>query len=156
MRARLLTLGLGLLATPAPAIMEILVAGQAMALTPLPECMPEGAERAAGIGEYSTRWHGNGFVLYPNWVSETGEYRLILDDCKGQRRLIMTSVKLDDPNANADAERKMDDAVQGAVESKQRYTMRQIQAIAREAGAKTKLGTATYVSCGCDRYGDKD
>jgi hypothetical protein len=133
----------------------ILMTGQAQALTPLPECSPAGAERAAGIGEYSTRWHGNGFALYPSWVSETGEYRLILDDCKGQRRLVMTSVKLDDPNANADAERKMDDAVQAALESKQRYTMGQIQAIAREAGAKTKLGRATYQSCACDRYGDE-
>jgi hypothetical protein len=134
----------------------ILMAGQAQALTPLPECSATGAERAAGIGEYSTRWHGNGFVLYPSWVAETGEYRLILDDCKGQRRLVMTSVKLDDPTANADAERKMDDAVMAALESKQRYGMGQIQAIARQAGAKTKPGKATYVSCACDRYGDED
>ncbi|MCU0829769.1 MAG: hypothetical protein MUE52_20915 [Tabrizicola sp.] len=138
------------------AIMGILGAGQAMALTPLPECVPEGAERAAGIGEYSTRWHGNGFVLYPSWAADTGEYRLILDDCKGERRLVMTSVKLDDPNANADAERKLDEAVQAALVSKQRYSMGQVQAIARDAGAKTKLGKATYVSCGCDRYGDED
>lgn len=138
------------------AMVGLLITGQAQALTPLPECSATGAERAAGIGEYSTRWHGNGFVLYPSWVSETGEYRLILDDCRGQRRLMMTSVKLDDPNANADAERKMDDAVTAALESKQRYGIGQIQAIARQAGAKTKLGKATYVSCACDRYGDKD
>jgi hypothetical protein len=134
----------------------LLMTGQAQALTPLPECSATGAERAAGIGEYSTRWHGNGFVLYPNWVADTGDYQLILDDCNGHRRLVMTSVKLDDPNANADAERKMDDAVQVAMESKQRYSMGQIQAIAREAGAKTKMGRATYVSCGCGLWGDKD
>jgi hypothetical protein len=134
----------------------LLMTGQAQALTPLPECSATGAERAAGIGEYSTRWHGNGFVLYPSWVSETGEYRLILDDCKGQRRLVMTSVKLDDPNANADAERRMDDAVQTALASKQRYTMGQIQAIAREARAKTQLAKAAYQSCACDRWGDED
>jgi hypothetical protein len=138
------------------AMSGILMTGQAQALTPLPECISTGAERAAGIGEYSTRWHGNGFALYPHWVSETGEYRLILDDCKGQRRLVMTSVRLDDPNANADAERKMDEAVQAALDSKQRYSMGQIQAIARQAGAKTRLGKATYQSCACDRYGDED
>jgi hypothetical protein len=134
----------------------ILMAGQAQALTPLPECSATEAERAAGIGEYSIRWHGNGFVLYPNWVADTGDYQLILDDCNGLRRLVMTSVKLDDPNANADAERKMDDAVQAALDSKQRYKLGQILAIAREAGAKTKLGRATYVSCACDRYGNED
>jgi hypothetical protein len=138
------------------AMVGLLTAGQAQALTPLPECSATGDERAAGIGEYSTRWHGNGFVLYPSWFEGTGDYRLILDDCNNQRRLVMTSVKLDDPNANADAERKMDEAVTAAMESKQRYTMGQIQAIAREAGAKTKLGKATYISCACDRYGDKD
>jgi hypothetical protein len=138
------------------AMVGLLMTGQAQALTPLPECSATGAERAAGIGEYSTRWHGNGFVLYPNWVADSGDYQLILDDCKGQRRLVMTSVKLDDPNANADAERKMDDAVQAALDSKQRYSMGQIQAIAREAGAKAKLGKATWQSCACDRYGDKD
>lgn len=137
-------------------IIGMLAAGQAHALEPLPECTTSGAERAAGVNDYSTRWHGNGFVLYPSWFEGTGDYRLILDDCKRQRRLVITSVKLDDPNANADAERKMDDAVTAAVESQQRYTMGQIQAIAREAGAKTMLGRATYVSCGCERYGNED
>jgi hypothetical protein len=138
------------------AMVGLMMTGQAQALTPLPECSATGAERAAGIGEYSTRWHGNGFVLYPNWVADSGDYQLILDNCQGQRRLIMTSVRLDDPNANADAERRMDDEVMAALESKQRYTMGQIAAFAREAGAKIKLGKASYVSCACVLYGDKD
>lgn len=135
------------------AILGILGTGQAAALTPLPECTPEGAERAAGIYDYSVQWHGGGFVLYPAWDEE---YRLILDDCKGQRRLIMQSVKLADPNDNAMAQTVLFDAVIGALESRQRYTMGQIQAIAREAGAKTRMGKAPYVSCGCDRWGDED
>jgi hypothetical protein len=138
------------------AMIGVLAAAQAQALTPLPQCSATGAERAAGIGEYSTRWHGNGFVLYPSWESGTGEYRLILDDCNGQRRLVMTSVKRDDPDANAEAERRMDDAVMAALESKQRYRMGQIQAIARDAGAKTKVGRAGYVSCGCTLFGATD
>jgi hypothetical protein len=135
------------------AIIGLLAAGRVQALTPLPECTPDGDERAAGIGDYSVQWHGAGFALYPAWDED---YRLILDDCKGQRRLVMQSVRKDDPNDNAMAQMAMSDAVLAALESNQRYTMGQIQAIARQAGAKTRMGKAEYVSCACDRYGDED
>jgi hypothetical protein len=133
-------------------ILGILVAGEAEALTPIPECVPDGAERAAGVSEYSVTWHSNGFVLYPDWAKD---YRLILDDCKGQRRLEMTAPKLGDATDRAIAQDAMFDAVNAALDSKQRYTMRQIQVIARQAGAKTRMGRAEYVSCGCDRYGNE-
>jgi hypothetical protein len=134
------------------AMSGFLVAGQAQALTPIPECVPEGPERAAGVSEYTVSWHGNGFVFYTSWDED---YRLILDDCKGQRRLVMTAPKRGDVNDRAIAQDAMYAAVSAALESKQRYTLRQIQAIAREAGAKTRVDRAGYVSCGCDRYGDE-
>jgi hypothetical protein len=135
------------------AMMGILGTGQALALTPIPECTPVGAERDAGVGEYTVAWHGGGFVLYASWDAQ---YRLFLDDCKGQRRLEMQSAKKTDPTDNAMAQDALYSAVSAALESKQRYTMRQIQAIAREAGAKTRMGKADYVSCGCDRYGGEN
>jgi hypothetical protein len=134
------------------AMVGLLATGQAQALTPIPECVPEGAERAAGVGEYTVAWHGGGFVLYTSWDVE---YRLFLDDCKGQRRLMMQSARQDDPTETAMAQDALYEAVSAALESKQRYTMGQIRAIARATGARTKLGKASYVSCGCDRWGDE-
>jgi hypothetical protein len=130
----------------------ILVAGQAQALTPIPECVPDGAERAAGVSEYSVSWHGNGFALYSQW---SDDYQLVLDDCEGQRRLLMTAPKLGNVNDTAIAQDLMFNAVFAALESRQRYTMGQIQAIARKAGAKTTLGAAGYVSCACERWGNE-
>ena len=134
-------------------ILAILGAAQAQAFSPEAECMPDGAERAAGVSEYDVRWSGNGFVLYSVFGDE---FWLILDDCAGQRRLKMVVAKKDTIRADLAARDRLWDAVDAALESRQQYTMGQIQAIGRDAGAKTRLVKADYVSCGCERYGDTD
>jgi len=135
------------------AIVGLLCAGPAQAFSPAAECLPEGAERQAGVHEYDVHWHGGGFVFYVTWHEGAG---LFLDDCKGQRRLVMRSAEGDGPYATYEAQRALMDVVLASLESKQRYTMGQISAVAREAGAKTKMGKADYVSCGCDLYGNKE
>jgi hypothetical protein len=135
------------------AMVGILVTGQAHALTPLPECVTDGAEREAGLGEYSVNWHGSGFVAYTAW---SGDYRMFLDDCKRQLRLVMTVEPQVDRDATAQMQFALDDAIYGALNSKQRYTMAQIEAIARKVGATTQRGRASYVSCACELWGDED
>lgn len=116
--------------------MAVLTAGEAVALTPLPEC------HDAAVGDYNIGWHGGGFVAYAPWAGE--DYRVILDDCGGGQRLMMT-IAYDD-NAKLDV-------VWRALEAKQSYTMSRIAGIAREAGAKITQGRASYESCACQKYG---
>ena len=120
-------------------------------------CGPVGAEvympecSDAGVGVYDVAWHGGGFVFYAAGRYDDGETLLFVEDCPGQRRLTMRIVEagdLDRPRGGA-----LFDAVDRAVRSKQGYTMGQIQAIGRDAGARTKLGAADDVSCACRLYG---
>lgn len=132
------------------AIVGLLYAGQAQAFSPAEECAPDGAEREAGVGAYDVYWHGGGFVLYVTWQEDV---RMHLEDCKGQRRLVMQLVEGPDLETTLAARDAVFDAVFEALESDKQYTMRQIGSIARAAGAKTSMGRADYLSCGCDRYG---
>jgi hypothetical protein len=135
------------------AILGILMAGQAHAFSPAEECNPEGAERAAGIGEYDVYWHSGGFVLYVTWQEDV---RMHLENCKDQRRLVMKLVEGPDLKATLAARDAVFDAVFDALESDEQYTMRQIGRIARAAGAKTSMDLTDYVSCGCELYGGEN
>lgn len=111
--------------------------------------MPECSDPDVGV--YDVAWHRDGFVFYGGGRYDDGETLLVLEDCKGQRRLTMRIVEKDSfdrPEGSA-----LFDAVDKAVRSKQRYTMRQIEAIGKAAGARTRLGAADSVSCACAKYG---
>lgn len=130
---------------------------QALAITSaLALAAPAGAEDVympecgdPDIGLYDVAWHQGGFVFYGAGRHDAGETLLVIEDCPRQRRLTMQV--FDKGNTSKGA--ALFDTVDAAVRSKRRYTMGQIQAIAREAGAKTKLGQATSVSCACFKYG---
>jgi hypothetical protein len=111
--------------------------------------MPECSD--AGVGVYDVAWHGGGFVFYAGAAMTTARPAGLSRIAPGQRRLTMRIVEagdLDRPRGGA-----LFDAVDRAVRSKQGYTMGQIQAIGRDAGARTKLGAADDVSCACRLYG---
>jgi hypothetical protein len=111
--------------------------------------MPECGD--PGVGVYDVAWHEGGFVFYAGGRYDDGETLLVVDDCPRQRRLTMQIFdkdNIDRPKGSA-----LFDAVDAAVRSKQRYTMGQIEAIARAAGARTTRGAAAYVSCACEKYG---
>ena len=130
---------------PVALIAAVGLAGQAGAEVYMPECSD------AGVGVYDVAWHGGGFVFYAGGSYDDGETLVVVEDCPGQRRLTMRIVEagdLDRPKGGA-----LFDAVDRAVRSKQGYTMGQIQAIGRDAGARTKLGAAADVSCACRLYG---
>jgi hypothetical protein len=121
------------------AIFAALAAGPALALTPLPECA-EGVDGRT-VGAYTVAWRGNGFVFYADWL---GGYRLFLDDCNGDRRLVMRAASTD-----VAAEDMLYHTVITALEAPESHSMRQIGAMVRKLGGKTTLGKATYESCGC-------
>lgn len=111
----------------------------------MPECSDP------DIGFYDVVWHQGGFVFYGGGRYDDGETLLVIDDCPRQRRLTMQVFDkgdIDGPKGSA-----LFDAVDAAVRSKQRYTLGQIQAIAKAAGARTTLGKAASVSCACEKYG---
>jgi hypothetical protein len=111
--------------------------------------MPECGD--PGVGVYDVAWHGGGYVFFAGGQYDAGETLLVLDDCPKQRRLTMQIFdddKIDKPRGGA-----LFDAVDKAVRSQQSYTMRQIEAIARKAGAKTVFGPASFTSCACEKYG---
>ena len=121
------------------------LAGSAGAEVYMPECSDP------GVGVYDVAWHQGGFVFYGGGQYDEGETMLVVDDCPRQLRLTMQIFEkgdIDRPKGGA-----LFEAVDAAVRSKQRYTMGQIEAIARAAGARTKRGAATYVSCACEKYG---
>jgi hypothetical protein len=111
----------------------------------MPECSDP------GVGVYDVAWHGGGYVFFAGGRYDDGETLLVLDDCAKQRRLTMQV--FDDVNTDRPKGAALFDTVDRAVRSKQAYTMRQIEAIARKAGAKTVLGAASFRSCGCEKYG---
>jgi hypothetical protein len=123
------------------AILGLLVAGKAQALTPVPECFD------AAVGEYDVEWQGGGFIFYQAFSD--GPYHLLLDDCRNDRRLSMILEAKGTEGEIWMAEEALYKRVFAALRSEKSYTMRQIAAIAKESGARTKLGKATYQSCGC-------
>lgn len=131
---------------PAALIAALVLAGQAGAESVyMPECGD------ADVGLYDVTWHADGFVFYGGGRYDDGETLLVLEDCPRQRRLTMRIVEkgdIDRPKGE-----KLFETVEKAVTSRQAYTMGQIEAMARQAGASTKLGAATHVSCACEKYG---
>lgn len=121
------------------------LAGQAGAEVYMPECSD------ADVGVYDVAWHADGFVFYGGGSYDDGETLLVLEDCPRQRRLTMRIVETDDVDRPKGA--RLFETVERAVRSPQGYTMGQIEAMARQAGARTKLGAATQVSCACRKYG---
>ncbi len=130
----------------------VMLAGAAQAMVPVPECTASGAEAKAGVTDYSTAWHGGGFVLYQVWSDRA---RLYLDDCVNARRLVMTPPKSRDTARAIDNEQAVYLAVRSALDATEAYTMAQIGAVARKAGARTALAAARYESCACDLYGSQ-
>jgi hypothetical protein len=129
------------------AIMAVLAAGQAAAELPPQECHDE------GVGGYDIIWHNGGFVLYPGRYTHE-DYRLTLEDCPGDRALqIVLLYQGDDLVEKWDRDEVLIAAVEKALQSQQRYTLGQIAAIARDAGARTKITTLPYESCACATYG---
>ncbi len=130
---------------PAALIVALGLAGQAGAEVYMPECSD------ADVGVYDVTWHADGFVFYGGGRYDAGETLLVLEDCPRAQRLTMQIVETDDIDRPKGA--KLFETVEKAVMSRQAYSMGQIEAMARQAGARTKQGAATDVSCACRKYG---
>lgn len=128
-------------------MVALAAAGPAAAEVPLQECHDD------AVGGYDIIWHHGGFVLYPGRYSHA-DYRLTLEDCPGDRALqIVLAYAGSDLVEKWDQDEALIAAVEKALQSKRRYTMGQIAAIARENGARTRIAPLGYESCACATYG---
>jgi hypothetical protein len=142
-----------------------LLATSAIALTPpLPVCegraMVAAEQRALRLT--ADDWHGyDPAEIAPGWViyshatyTDSGPdvETLVLESCAAGVRLV-AEIRFD-PNA-IDAGYAVSDAVHAAVRgaadggNPQTYSLDQIAALARAAGAETQVGNSPYRSCAC-------
>lgn len=129
-----------------------LCADLAFAMVPLPECMGSNlAPEEAEYIEYSPAWAQGGFVYYQLTSRASDRTTFVLDDCTGGRRLTMQPAGWSAPDfeTRSAGQVRLHDTIATALESAKGYSMEQIRALARGAGARASLAAAKYESCAC-------
>lgn len=124
----------------------IFLASNALALTPLPECMGDALDTSYELSDYSPSPLGNGFVWYTAVEVSTDAWLSILEYCPEQRQLVMRQGMPGDDQALNDA------AVlqfQDMVFQSEAFTMDQMAARLRDMGANAEIRRVSYVSCAC-------
>lgn len=122
------------------------IASDAMALTPIPQCVGDALGTPYEVSDYSASPLGKGFVWYTTVEVATDAWLSILEYCPEQRQLVMRQGMPGDDRALNDA------AVlefQDMVFQSEAFTMDQMAARLRDLGANAEIRRVSYVSCAC-------